>query len=116
MAISAVLAIWAPKVGPTELTVKLSLATPSFWSSAFWTSLTRLGGSFLTVIWKTLWPSFLSLICLDLRVAVAERRYRVADVRDVRGLHHRRGDSRAGLEVDAEVDAERRRWRSRPRR
>ena len=35
IAISAVLAIWAPKVGPTELAVKLARATPNFWSSAF---------------------------------------------------------------------------------
>ena len=43
---------------------------------------------------------------LDLRVAVAERRDRIAHVLHARGLLHRRGDACAGLEVDAEVHAE----------
>ena len=44
---------------------------------------------------------------LDLRVGVAQRIERVPDVLDARGPLERRGDPRARLEVDAEVDPER---------
>ena len=43
---------------------------------------------------------------LDLRIAIAERRDRVAHVLHASGPLYWRGDARAGLEVDAEVHAE----------
>ena len=56
-AISAVRAICSPKVGPIELEEKSSTATPKSSSSACSTSLTSLGSSCGTEIWKTLSPS-----------------------------------------------------------
>ena len=104
IAISAEFATDSPKVGPIDSTLGSS-ASPKRSSSAWLTSPTSSGASVSVEIWTTLSPSSGLSTRLDLRVAEPLRAERVADVVDARGALERRGDPRARLEVDAEVDA-----------
>ena len=83
IAISAVRAICAPKVGPIEFDEKSARSTPKSSSSASRTSRTSPGSSVGVAIWKTLRAEVGLVDLLDLRVLEAERRERVAHLVDV---------------------------------
>ena len=106
IAISAVRAICAPNVGPIEFAEKLARGAPKSSSSAgaHLVHLLRLqrGGGDLEDV-----AAQLGLVdLLDLGVAVAERRERVAHLVHAGRLLQRRLDPRARLEVDAELQAQ----------
>ena len=85
MAISAVRAICSPKVGPIELEEKSSTATPKSSSSACSTSSTSLGLELRHRDLHDVLAELRIVDLLDLGVAVAERRERVAHVIDAGG-------------------------------
>ena len=106
IAISAELATDWPNVGPIDSTLELS-AQPEACRrapcSTLPTSCRRRASS--VEIWTTCLPSSGLLTVWIFASPKPGRRERVAHLLDGRGLLERRGDARARLEVDAEVDA-----------